>query len=88
MNESRTPEAIVDADLAHGMEARSTEYRAGMIDVLMFRMRRVQIQCPHKPGTAAFDAYFAGNERGHRLWRTLQAKAANAASAAREACHA
>lgn len=86
-NTPRTPEAIVDADLAQGMEARSTEFRAGMLDVLKFRMRRVHIQCPHKPGTAAFDAYFAGNERGHRLWRTLQAEAANAPSATQEACH-
>jgi len=79
-----TPETLVDAELAKG-SPRSHEYRNGMLDVLNYRMRGVKIHVPHKEGTAAADAYFAGNVRGHALWRTLQAEATPTAT--QEACH-
>ena len=82
----RTPESLVDAELAKG-SARSREYRNGMLDVLNYRMRGVKIHVPHKEGTASADAYFAGNIRGHALWRTLQAEAMSAANTDQEACH-
>ncbi|MDP2832170.1 MAG: hypothetical protein Q8Q28_02500 [Pseudomonadota bacterium] len=63
-----TPESITAAALEHGT-ARSAEYRAGLLDVLKFKMQRVPIHCPHRPGTAQFDAYFAGNTRGFDVYR-------------------
>jgi hypothetical protein len=27
---------------------------------------------PYQPGSIEFDAYYAGNERGHQLYRKLQ----------------
>jgi hypothetical protein len=64
------PEQIVDATLACGNK-RSAEYRRGMLDVLRFRLQGVRIECPYREGTAQFDAYFSGNDRGHAVWRAM-----------------
>jgi len=62
---------IVDGVLAIGTR-RSAEYRRGMLDVLRFRLDGTSIQCPYREGTSQFDAYFAGNDRGHTVWHALQ----------------
>jgi len=64
------PECIADAALAHG-DKRSREYRAGLVDVLKFKLQGEAIRCPYRAGTAQFDAYFAGNDRGFSAWRNL-----------------
>lgn len=69
------PDEIVDQVLAHGTK-RSAEYRRGMLDVLRFRLEHQPIQCPYREGTSQFDAYFAGNDRGHAVWRAIQQGAA------------
>jgi len=47
---------------------RSLEYRMGVLDALRLNYRDIEkIQCPYAPGTAQADAYYAGNEEGHRL---------------------
>lgn len=66
-----TPDEIVDQVLARGTRG-SAEYRRGMLDVLRFRLEREPIQCPYRAGTPQFDAYFAGNDRGHAVWRAMQ----------------
>lgn len=63
-----TPETIAAAALAYGTP-RSAEYRAGLLDVLKFKLRGEPIHCPHRAGTAQFDAYFAGNARGFDVYR-------------------
>jgi hypothetical protein len=63
-----TPESITAAALAMGT-VRSDEYRAGLLDVLKFKLRGEPIQCPHRAGTAQFDAYFAGNRHGFDVYR-------------------
>jgi hypothetical protein len=63
-----TPESITSAALATG-NARSAEYRAGLLDVLKFKLRGERIHCPYKAGTAQFDAYFAGNAHGFDVYR-------------------
>ena len=63
-----TPESITAAALAMGT-VRSAEYRAGLLDVLKFKLRGEPIQCPHRAGTAQFDAYFAGNRHGFDVYR-------------------
>lgn len=62
----------VDQDLAIG-DPRSPEYRNGVLNAYAFREMRVPIPHPprYKVGTAQFDAYFSGIERGHALWRRL-----------------
>lgn len=64
------PEYLADHVLAHG-DKRSREYRTGLVDVLKFKLHGVSIQCPYRAGTAQFDAYFAGNDRGFSVWRKL-----------------
>jgi hypothetical protein len=70
----KTPEQIVDHAVSVGNRC-SAEYRRGMLDVLRFRLEGVRIECPYHQGTAQFDAYFAGNNRGHGLWRDLKEEA-------------
>lgn len=65
-----SPEVIADKVLAIG-DKRSAAYRRGLVDVLAFRLEGTRIQCPYQPGTPEFDAYFAGNERGHFQWRLM-----------------
>lgn len=67
-----TPEQIITAAKGHGTH-RSAEYWRGALDVLRLRLEGASIACPFREGTAQFDAYFAGNDRGHALWRDLQA---------------
>jgi hypothetical protein len=66
-----TPEKIVDNALAHSAR-RSPEYRRGMLSVIRFRMTGQRTPCPYSLGTSQADAYFAGNDRGHNLWRKMQ----------------
>ncbi len=70
LGEHISPEAIADKVLAHG-DKRSSEYRLGLIDVLRFRLHGKRIHCPYAAGTSQFDAYFAGNDRGHFQWRLM-----------------
>ena len=65
-----TPEQIVDKALSVG-DRRSAEYRRGMLDVLRYRLEGAPILCPFSEGSAQFDAYFAGNDRGHCVWRAM-----------------
>jgi hypothetical protein len=62
--------AAVDKEIKRGA-ARSAVYRQAMIDVLRYRFWGVAIPHRYTPGTVEADAYFAGNERGHLLWREL-----------------
>jgi hypothetical protein len=66
-----TPESITAAALAYG-DKRSAEYRAGLLDVLNFKMKGIRIHCPYQAGTAQFDAYFSGNMRGFDVYRAHQ----------------
>jgi hypothetical protein len=63
-----TPESITAAALATGTP-RSAEYRAGLLDVLKFKLQGEPIHCPHRAGSAQFDAYFAGNRHGFDVAR-------------------
>jgi hypothetical protein len=65
----RQLEQIVDVDLAKGAP-RSLEYRLGVLDAVRFRLNGVSIPARYAAGTAQADAYFAGNEHGHALWRS------------------
>ena len=59
---------LIDSTLRHGTP-RSAEYRRGIEDVLRLKFGGQPIRCPFQPGTAQFDAYFAGNDRGHAIYR-------------------
>lgn len=66
----KTAEQIVDATLSVG-NRRSVEYRPGMLAVMRFRLTGEHIQIPYREGSAQFDAFFAGIDRGHFVWREM-----------------
>lgn len=68
-----TAEKFIEAARMDGGTKRSAEYWRGALDVIRYRLFGAPIQCPYSEGTVQFDAYFAGNDRGHVLWRDRQA---------------
>jgi len=53
-------------------EPRSVAYKAGVLAALKYRTneaRSVKEQRPYQIGTAECDAWLAGVDEGHRLWR-------------------
>lgn len=58
-------------------DPRSAEYKAGVRAVLDYRLHGKQMSLPFRIGTAAADAYFAGTDEGHRIWRDLRAQPQN-----------
>lgn len=53
---------------------RSAEYKSGAYAVLRYRSgeHKVMHSCPYPHGTAQADAWFAGCDEGHHLWRDAQ----------------
>lgn len=51
---------------------RSAEYRQGVLAALRYRIKHARIEHRYPTGTAAADAFFAGLDEGHRLWREAQ----------------
>jgi len=54
-----------------GATPRSEEYKAGCRAVLEYRINGVKTGLPWPPGTAQADAWFAGADEAHRIWRNL-----------------
>lgn len=52
-------------------DPRSQEYKAGAKAVLAYRVWGTKIECPWPAGTAQADAFFAGLDEGHAIWRAL-----------------
>ncbi len=50
-------------------DARSSEYKEGVRAVLTYRVKGERMRCPYQPGTAQADAYYAGVNEGHHIWR-------------------
>lgn len=73
---------LIDVALKHDTP-RSAEYRRGIEAVLRLKFGGQPIRCSFQPGTAQFDAYFAGNDRGHAIYRAEAQQRAEAAEAAR-----
>jgi hypothetical protein len=47
----------------------SPEYRLGVLAALKYRMQGISMELPYAVGTAQADAWFAGANEGHRLYR-------------------
>lgn len=54
--------------LEHG-DRRSEPFLQGLIAVLRNRIEDVVTLNPYEPGSVEFDAFHAGNIRGHNEWR-------------------
>lgn len=50
-------------------DPRSDEYKAGVRAALECRINSKKIACPYQIGTAQADAFFAGLDEAHRIWR-------------------
>ena len=58
---------------------RSDEYKAGVRAVLEFRIEGKPIRIPYHVGGAKADAFFAGQDEGHGIWRrATESEAAHA----------
>lgn len=67
---------LMDAAFSVAREPRSPEYKAGVLDVLMFRLGEAKtVKCPFEVGTASADAYFAGGIEGHQIFRVYSGPA-------------
>ena len=60
-------------------DPRSFEYKAGVRAALAYRIEGKRISRQYEPGTAQFDAYYAGIDEGHAIWRNATASVGGAA---------
>lgn len=77
MNRTQAQRTPTGADLmekafAPGRDPRSQEYKQGVLSILRLRIDGVRRALPYEIGTAQADAYFAGQDEGHRIWRALR----------------
>jgi hypothetical protein len=66
-----TPEQILAKafSTARHRTPRSAEYRLGVLAALKYRIEGIPMELPYTVGTAQADAWFAGTDEGHRLYR-------------------
>jgi len=67
--EANLVDRLFDAAFNIARDPRSAEYKAGARSVLNYRYKGAGIRCPHPMGTAQADAFYAGVDEGHRIWR-------------------
>lgn len=68
-------EKMVDNELRHATP-RSAEYRQGMLDLLSRNLNDEPMARRYQPGSAQFDAYCAGVDRGWVMYRAMSKGAA------------
>lgn len=58
-----TAKELFDKNFTHNTTRtpRSTAYKNGVLATLQHRLEKKPMEIPYKPGTAEFDAYFAGS---------------------------
>ncbi len=54
-------------------DPRSPSYRLGCIAGLRYRLAGASLRCPYLPATAEADAWYAGTEEGHAIFRRYEA---------------
>ncbi len=54
-------------------DPRSAEYKAGCRAALTRHLHGHGDTNPHEPGTAQADAWWGGEDEGHRIWRQVEA---------------
>jgi hypothetical protein len=67
-----TVDELMAEAFAPGRDPRSPEYKAGVRSILDWRINGAQPALPYALGTAQADAYFAGQEEGGAIWRSLR----------------
>lgn len=69
----RSADQLFTQAFAGPRDPRSTEYRAGVMAALRYRVDGIAITRPYAAGTAQDDAFDAGQVEGHAIWRRAQA---------------
>jgi hypothetical protein len=53
-------------------DPRSPEYKAGALYILRLKTGGERQRCPYEAGSSQADAWHAGTDEGHRIWRGHQ----------------
>jgi hypothetical protein len=62
-------ERLMDLAFFPGRAPRSAEYRQGCQAALEYRILARRMHAPYPAGCSEADAWFAGVEEGHAIWR-------------------
>ncbi|WP_426195052.1 hypothetical protein [Massilia sp. DWR3-1-1] len=71
---------LLDLAFFPGRAPRSAEYHDGCAAALEYRILGTPIHCRHQAGSSAADAWHAGVEEGHNIWRAGAAPPAGEAT--------
>src|SRR5471030_1810857 len=71
-NQMTTVDQLLEAAFNVPRDPRSPEYKAGARATLDFCVNAVRIPHPYASGTATDDAYHAGIQEGHVIWRKAE----------------
>lgn len=74
-----TADQLFTAAFAVPRDPRSVAYKAGVLAALKFRIEGRRIPRLYDPASAEDDAYYAGVQEGHAVWRKAQAEMAGEA---------
>lgn len=74
-----TADELFAAAFNQPRDPRSAAYKQGVLASLKFRIEGRRIPKLYDPATAEDDAYYAGVQEGHAIWRRAQAESAGAA---------
>lgn len=74
-----TADALFAAAFSVPRDPRSPAYKQGVLAALKFRIEGRRIPKLYDPATAEDDAYYAGVQEGHAIWRRAEAESAGAA---------
>jgi hypothetical protein len=63
---------LMTAAFGRPRNPRSKEYTDGSRALLERKVNSVPLKCPYRMGTVQADAWFAGTDEGHLIWRDFQ----------------
>jgi hypothetical protein len=66
---TKTADELFNGAFSKLRDARSPEYKQGVLAALKFRLEGINISEPFPEGSAALDAFYSGLDEGHRIWR-------------------
>ena len=69
-----TIDKLMQQTFGRARDPRSDEYKAGCRALLECKAFKKQIKCPYPMGTAQADAFYAGTDEGHGVWRNFCVK--------------
>ncbi len=70
-----TAQHLFEVAFSRARDARSPEYRQGVMECLRNKLEGTRLRCPYPLGTSQADAYFAGKDEGLALLARQRADA-------------